>query len=143
MLAKETANHIVTAPRRPLAIRDQLLKAGRPALALRFFGSAGTVFGNAPCHAIAFLAAVEHDAGSSFAVAAGAAGFLVVAFEALGNGPVDDEADVLLVDAHAECCRRDYDVETGLVGDPLSLAGDAVHSRKTCVIRSGANRVAP
>lgn len=119
-----------------------MLEAGRPALMLGFFGPAGTVLGDAPRYAITFLTAVEYDAGGGFAVTAGAAGFLIVTFEALGDGPVDDEADVLLVDAHAERRRRNDDIKPRLVGDPLALAGDSVQSREARVIRSGANRVA-
>ena len=42
------------------------------------------------------------------AVASGAAGFLVIGFEAAGHLVVDDEADVGLVDAHAERVGRHH-----------------------------------
>ena len=49
------------------------------------------------------VAAVEEEqAFGGEAVAAGAAGFLVVAFDVAREVVVDDEADVGLVDAHAE-----------------------------------------
>ena len=48
------------------------------------------------------LLAVEGYAAALAAVAAGAAGFLIIALKALGDVVVDDEAHVGLVDAHAE-----------------------------------------
>ena len=46
--------------------------------------------------------AEEQHAFAGQAVAAGAAGFLVIALDVLRQIVVDDEADVGLVDAHAE-----------------------------------------
>ncbi len=46
--------------------------------------------------------AEEQHAFAGQAVAAGAAGFLVVALDVFGQIVMDDEADVGLVDAHAE-----------------------------------------
>ena len=51
---------------------------------------------------LSIAAGVEEEAVGRFAVAAGAPGFLVVAFEVFGKVSVDDEADVGFVDAHAE-----------------------------------------
>ena len=48
------------------------------------------------------LVAVERDALALAAVAAGAPRLLIIAFQALGDVVVDHEADVGLVDAHAE-----------------------------------------
>ncbi len=48
------------------------------------------------------LQAVGHPGGGGLAVTAGAAGFLVVGFDALGQVQVGDEAYVRFIDAHAE-----------------------------------------
>ena len=53
--------------------------------------------------------AIGHPGFGGLAVAAGAAGFLVVGFEALGQVEVGDEAHVGLVDAHAEGDGGDHD----------------------------------
>ena len=50
---------------------------------------------------------VQQIAAGRLAVAAGAAGFLVVRLERAGHGVVDDEAHVRLVDPHAEGVGRD------------------------------------
>ena len=52
--------------------------------------------------------AVGHPGVGRQAVAAGAAGLLVVALDALGQVEVRDEAHVGLVDAHAEGDGRDH-----------------------------------
>ena len=54
------------------------------------------------------LGLVEQHAVGGDAVAAGAAGLLVVALERAREVVVDDEAEVLLVDAEAERVRRDH-----------------------------------
>ena len=54
------------------------------------------------------LGLVEQHAVGGDAVAAGAAGLLVVALERAGEVVVDDEAEVLLVDAEAERVGRDH-----------------------------------
>lgn len=79
-----------------------------------------------PRRAIPLLPRVEKHARRGFPVPARPPGFLVEALEGLGHAPVHDEADVLLVDAHAEGCGRDDDVPAGLVGDPFPLARDPV-----------------
>ena len=48
------------------------------------------------------LVAVVGDAVGRLVVTAGAAGLLVIAFDALGNVVMDDEADIRFVDAHAK-----------------------------------------
>ena len=53
--------------------------------------------------------AVGHPGIGGQAVAPGATGFLIVAFHALGQVEVGDEAHVGLVDAHAEGHRGDHD----------------------------------
>ena len=49
--------------------------------------------------------AIGHPGGGRRAVAAGAAGLLVITFNVLGQVEVGDKADVGLVDAHAESDR--------------------------------------
>ena len=70
------------------------------------------------------LHAVGHPSFRWLAVAAGAAGFLVVGLDAFRQVEVGDEAHVGLVDAHAESDRRAHDQavlaqEAALVGSPL------------------------
>ncbi|EGY01901.1 hypothetical protein AZA_54302 [Nitrospirillum viridazoti Y2] len=48
------------------------------------------------------LQAVQHQGVGGQAIAAGAAGFLIIGFQAFGRVHVHDESDVGLVDAHAE-----------------------------------------
>ncbi len=55
------------------------------------------------------LHAIEHQGFGRRAVAAGAAGFLVIGFEARRQVEMRDEADVRLVDPHAEGDGRDQD----------------------------------
>ena len=67
------------------------------------------------------LGAPEHVRDRRVAVAAGAAGFLIIALDRFRQAGVGDEADVGLVDAHAERDRRAHDHvlrrdERGLVG---------------------------
>ena len=68
--------------------------------------------------AVAGFTGVVEDAEGGETVAPGAAGFLVVVLEGLREGPVDDEADVGFVDAHAEGGGGDDDVVAGRVGEP-------------------------
>ena len=86
----------------------------------------------------AVAAGIEQDAAGGQSVAACSAGFLVVAFDVLGEVGVDDEADVGLVDAHAKgdggdddlCLAEDEGVlvlfadlvgEAGVVGEGLDV----------------------
>ena len=55
------------------------------------------------------LQAIDHPGIGGQAVAAGAAGLLVIGFEALGQIEMGDEAHVGLVDAHAEGDGGDHD----------------------------------
>lgn len=83
--------------------------------------TAGVQFGDALAGAGEVVGAPEEVCFGRFAVAAGAAGFLVIALDRLGQRGVGNEADVGLVDAHAKRDGRDHDHvfagdEGGLVG---------------------------
>src|SRR5450755_1533883 len=54
--------------------------------------------------------AEEQGAARRISVASGAAGFLVVAFQALGQVVMNDPTDVRLIDAHSEGDGRDDDL---------------------------------
>ena len=71
----------------------------------------------------AVLIAEENHAARGLAVAASAAGLLVIGFERAGHVVMDDEADVGLVDAHAESVGGDGDGAGGL--HELFLVGGA------------------
>lgn len=92
---------------------------------------------------IAILPRIKDDASGGVSVPARTTGFLVEGLEGLGHVPVDDEADVLLVDAHAKGGGGDDDVPAELVGEPFPLAFHAVVRGKTCVVGCGANVVVP
>jgi hypothetical protein len=66
------------------------------------------------------------------AVAAGAAGFLVIGFQVGGNLQVDHEAGVRLVDAHAEGVGRDH--HAPLVVHEQVLVGLALGGRQLAVV---------
>ena len=66
------------------------------------------------------LGLVEQDAVGGLAVAAGAPGLLVVALERAGEVVVDDEADVLLVDAEAERVGRDHQARLAVLHERAS-----------------------
>ena len=57
------------------------------------------------------LIAVKSDAGTIAAVAAGAAGLLVVIFNTFGDIEVDDKAYIRLVDPHAKGDGSDDDID--------------------------------
>lgn len=67
---------------------------------------------------VSVLPSVIHNAGGCATVPSCPSRFLVVAFEALGQGPVHYEAHVGLVDAHAEGRGRNDHVITLPVGGP-------------------------
>ena len=67
------------------------------------------------------LQAIGHPCVGRLAVAAGAAGLLVVGLDALRQVEVGDEAHVRLVDAHAEGDRRDDD-DAVLVDEAVLVA---------------------
>ena len=56
-------------------------------------------------------AGIEQGAAGRVAVAARAAGFLIIALQIFRHIVVDDEPDVRLVDAHAEGVGRDHDLD--------------------------------
>ena len=76
---------------------------------------------------------VHEEGAARCAIAAGAADFLVVAFEGAGKAGVDDGTYVGLVDAHAEGDGRDNNFElAGLKGALHALASFAVEARMIC-----------
>ncbi len=92
------------------------------------FGVGGGFFDeHAPGHGI--LAGVEEDAFGFEAVAAGAAGFLLVGFDGFGHAGVEDEADIGAVDAHAEGDGGDDEVgfffDEGFLGFFADVGGHA------------------
>ena len=150
-LAEKRPDPRVATPVRGFAVGDKLLETLGVAALLGFSADGGTaacaaataaspsILGDAVGNAVTFFARIEQDAAGGFAVPAGAAGFLVVSFETLREAPVHDEADVLLVDAHAERGGGDDDVIPGLVGDPRALAGCAVQRGEARVVGDGAD----
>ena len=62
-------------------------------------------------HRAAVFELVEENAPRHLPVTAGASGLLIIGFERAGHVVVDDEANVRLVDAHAECVRCDEGME--------------------------------
>ena len=72
---------------------------------------------------------VEHQAAGRLAVAAGAARLLVIRLQAAGDVVVDDEADVGLVDAHAEGVRGHDDLAASfhevILGGPALVGQQA------------------
>src|SRR5690606_16749761 len=101
----EVAQQHLAAAAHAFAVADQGVElAVFQALAL---GSGFGLFDHLPQqHQVA--EAVAHPGVGRFAVAAGAAGLLVVALDRLGQVDVGDEAHVGLVDAHAEGDRRHH-----------------------------------
>ena len=65
---------------------------------------------------------IEHQAARGLAVAAGAARLLVIGLQAAGQIVVDDEADVGLVDAHAEGVGGGDDLDPAAHEGLLGLA---------------------
>jgi len=88
---------------------------------------------------LSIAAGVEEEAVGGLAVAAGAAGFLVVAFEVFGEVAVDDEADVWFVDAHAEGDGGDDD--GAVVADEGFLGGAAFGGLHAGVVAAGGDVV--
>ncbi len=76
--------------------------------AAHFKGRGIAAAGKEALDALVFRA-VEKDGAGGLAVAAGAAGLLVVRLERIGELVVVDEADVGLVDAEAERLGGDHD----------------------------------
>jgi hypothetical protein len=115
--------------RRQLPVRSS--RAGRRACALQalaFLAGLGRFVDHlAQQHHVA--EAVGHPGLGRQAVAAGAAGFLVVALDRLGQVEVGDEAHVGLVDAHAEGDRRDHH--------------DAVLAQEAALVRGARSCVMP
>ena len=103
----------------------------------------------APAAAAAALDEAAHDGGVAEAeeqqglgrqaVAAGAAGLLVVALDGLGQVVVDDEAHVALVDAHAEGDGGDDDVH--LVAREGVLDAPPLVRRQAGVVGGGVDAV--
>jgi hypothetical protein len=79
------------------------------------------------------LGAVEEHGPRGLTVAPGAPELLVVGVDGLGDVVVDDEAHVVLVDAHAERDRRDDDVDPG-AGHERLLDGVAALHREPGVV---------
>ena len=79
------------------------------------------------------LRAPQHQRHRRIAVAPGAAGFLIVAFDRFGQAGMGDKAHVGFVDAHAEGDRGHHHHVFG--GDERGLVGGAHLGRKPCVIR--------
>lgn len=125
-----------------LAVVDQRLETLLPPRHLRLCRRRFLVFRDAVRGSVPVLARVIQDVHSGFTVSAGAAGFLIEALEALGQLPVDDEADVFLVDAHSERGGGDDDVVARLIGQPFALAVCAVETAEPGVIGCCADVVA-
>ena len=89
---------------------------------------------------------VENDAAAFAAVAPGAARFLIVAFQAVRAGAVDDEAHVGLVNAHAEGVGGDQRVQVAVEPALLHLVAlggveaGVVQARPFCRRRRGRGR---
>lgn len=131
------------APARLLTIPHQSLKTRRPPPRLPFsaLSRLPAISSNTVGAAIAVFARVVQDARRGLAVAARAPGFLIETLEALGHGPVRYEPHVLLIDAHAERRRRDYDVVAGSIRDPFLLARDPLRGGEAGMVGSGADVV--
>lgn len=112
-------------PPRVLTILHQLLETLRPALRLRFLARfpvrAPRISRYTIRRSIPVFAAVVQRAETGFPVSSGAAGFLVEAFEGFRHAPVDHEAHVLFVDAHAEGGRCDDDIVAWRATHPFRL----------------------
>src|SRR5450432_3241645 len=80
---------------------------------------------------------IEEHAGARETVAAGAAYLLVVALDRSGHVPVNDVADVRLVDSHAEGHGGDHDVH--LIPAKGILGSASLLGRQAGVIGGGAN----
>ena len=78
---------------------------------------------------------VKQDALCGHAVAPGAAGLLIIAFQVLGHVVMDHEAHVGFVNAHAECVGGDDDAHA--VEQERLLVCAARFLGKACVVRRG------
>ena len=85
------------------------------------------------------LVAVIGDAPAFLTVTAGAARFLIVAFNALGNVVVDDKADVRLVDSHSESNGGHDDID--LLHQELVLVVGPGFGVQAGVVRKGLDAV--
>ena len=85
--------------------------------------------------------AVDHPADGRVAVAAGAAGLLVVALDRLGQVDVRHEAHVGLVDAHAE--RDGGDHHDAVLAEEPGLVRGAYRRVETRVIRQRIDALGP
>lgn len=158
-VSKVLRDHLVSAPCRCLAVRDDLLEAleaGKTAAELGRCGSVLGRLGGEAFHvpldpfqdAVPFLGVVVDEGNGGTAVAAGATGLLDEALEAPRRGPVDDEADVGVVDPHAEGVGR-YDYEERrrwsvvrwewFCGRPHGLDAGSVCGLETRVVGHGAD----
>ena len=110
----------------------QLFAGDLPFLRVRFFVNEHRLF-----HRVARTE--QQHTFARQAIAAGAAGFLIIAFDVFRQVVVDHEADVRLVDAHAERDGRTDDAH--IVAQKKFLMRAAFLGREAGVIRSGLHTV--
>ena len=130
-LAEVVEQHLAAAARR-FAVGEQ---RGQPLRFEDFLAFAGAGFGDARVLQRDVLHAVGHPGFGRFAVAPGAAGFLVVGLDALGQVEVGDETDIGLVDAHAEGDGGAHD--QAFLAQEAALVGGAFGSGQAGVVGQG------
>lgn len=150
LLAEEFADDDVSTAIGLFAILDKRLERSDAGLKLSLVAAgsalacvARSVFAYTISNTVTVLAGVEQHAKSGFAVSTCSAGFLVVSFEAFGKSPVDDESNVVLIDAHSKGGCSDYDVETLDIVDPIVLAFGSFVGTETCVVWGSADTLVP
>jgi hypothetical protein len=132
--AEVVEQHLAAAARR-FAVGEQ---GGQALCFENLLALAGAGFGDARVLQRDVLHAVGHPGFGRLAIAAGAAGFLVVGFDALRQVEVGDEADIRLVDAHAEGDGGAHD--QAFLAQEAALVGGALRRRQAGVV--GQRRVA-
>ena len=129
--AKIIEQYLAPAARR-FAVGEQRGQALRFEDLLAF---AGARLGDARVLQGDILHAVGHPGFGRFAVAAGAAGFLVVGLDAFGQVEVGDETDVGFVDAHAKGDRGAHD--QAFFAQEAALVGGALGGGQAGVVGQG------
>lgn len=137
-ITKVIGNKLVPASTNVLAKRNQRLQT-LASINHRLISKTGPILLPLPTHelrdSIAVFSAVVKDANTRLAVSTRTASFLVETFEGFRDLPVYDEADVLLVDPHAEGGRGDDDIVAFLVHDPPVEVVVFLLDGEACVVR--------